>query len=231
VRMLNVSEIFGPTMQGEGTNIGKLCYFVRLSGCDSNCLWCDTNSIKTVFTMPVSKIVLRLKQQAAESHIKHIVITGGNPLLQPNTRKLCQKLLSNHFTVEIETQGTIYMDLPSDVHLNISPKGPSAGNVDTMKTGAHFMKLIESHSHDLKFVLDGGEEDLAFMQGILEIEQHLCSKDNLKRIIIQPVNGMHEVNVTIYRKIIEQAIALNLKENYKSRVRTLTQLHKIAGVE
>lgn len=101
--MLNISEHFY-SVQGEGANSGKPAYFVRLSGCDVGCPWCDSPSSWKIgggVQMSEEEIVRHVEQCGAQT----AVITGGEPLMQ-NLDALTALLKSNGIGVWIETSGT-----------------------------------------------------------------------------------------------------------------------------
>lgn len=99
---LEVCEIF-KSIQGESTLAGTLCSFVRLSGCNLSCTYCDTQYAQTESTpMEIDVIVERI-----ETHSTKIVeITGGEPLLQKPTPILCDIFLQKGYTVLVETNGS-----------------------------------------------------------------------------------------------------------------------------
>ena len=83
---LKIAEIFGPTIQGEGPNVGARCIFVRVKGCSFKCSWCDSkftwndhDSECTAYT-PV-EIAEHLRKLHLESNCNRIVLTGGNPCI------------------------------------------------------------------------------------------------------------------------------------------------------
>ncbi|KKL21196.1 hypothetical protein LCGC14_2447870 [marine sediment metagenome] len=147
---LEVSEIFGPTLQGEGPSIGKPATFIRLRRCNLQCTWCDTKYTWDKNDPGYSFFAsMNYHEIAGLALLKHggvstrlIVITGGEPLIW---RTQLIELVRVHFTdevatpqyrIEIETNGTIHprtlADL-SNVFFNVSPKLSSSGN-DDLKT-------------------------------------------------------------------------------------------------
>ena len=126
---MNVKEIFGPTIQGEGIHAGEICSFIRFAGCDQNpmCKWCDTleaYKINSGIDMKPEDIFNKLSK-----NINKIVLTGGNPCIQNNDEMelLITLLKDNSYKVYIETQGTAFPEwLYKLDHITISPKPPSA---------------------------------------------------------------------------------------------------------
>lgn len=141
--LLAVNEIFGPTFQGEGPTLGTPCIFLRLAGCNLACTWCDTpytwdwsryDKSQEVHMMPVSSVVSRLLAISGEQ-IKHLVISGGEPLLQgARLIPLVNRLRDAGWEIEVETAGTIAP--PAELHVhryNISPKLENSGNQENRR--------------------------------------------------------------------------------------------------
>jgi len=116
--MLQLSEIFY-TIQGEGTWTGTPAVFVRLAGCNLACDFCDTD-YATKFFASVDEIVGRVRELGNECPM--VVLTGGEPLAQSETPALIEALRRDGRRVHVESNGTIFTELPSDVWLCVSPK-------------------------------------------------------------------------------------------------------------
>jgi len=98
---LRVNEIFF-SIQGESTWAGRPCAFVRLTGCDLRCVWCDTEyAFHEGRTMTVQEAAERLFSYGCDL----VEVTGGEPLLQPGVHRLIARLLDGGLTVLIETSG------------------------------------------------------------------------------------------------------------------------------
>ena len=139
-----ISEIFGPTIQGEGLGAGKPAVFLRLAGCNLSCTWCDTRyswdwkrfdpSVEAK-RLAVGEVFDELYDLAAMGEL--IVITGGEPLLQAEAlRRLIIGLNRADHAVEIETNGTRPPLGPpvAGVRYNVSPK---LDNADTPNRDVH----------------------------------------------------------------------------------------------
>ena len=120
---LKIQEIFY-TIQGEGIYSGYPAVFVRLGGCNLACKFCDTE-FETFQEMNIVEILSEVKRIIninSKNIINHlIVITGGEPLLQP-VENLCKLLISEQMLIQIETNGTIFRNLPQEVKIICSPK-------------------------------------------------------------------------------------------------------------
>lgn len=120
---LDVTEIFS-TLQGEGPYAGHPSVFIRLGGCNLSCNFCDTE-FDNFQNRALSAILLEVKKQSKNKEEKRVrnlvVITGGEPLRQP-IEMLCEELIKSGFLVQIETNGTIFRNLPKEVKIVCSPK-------------------------------------------------------------------------------------------------------------
>ena len=116
--MLQLAEIFY-SIQGEGAFAGTPAVFVRLAGCNLSCDFCDTDySLK--FFADAGEIVRKVRDIGAECPM--VVLTGGEPLIQSETPALIDALRRDGRRVHIESNGTIFTELPQDVWLCVSPK-------------------------------------------------------------------------------------------------------------
>ena len=116
--MLQLSEIFY-SIQGEGTWTGTPAVFVRLAGCNLACDFCDTDySLK--FFAGVDEVVRNVREIGGDCPM--VILTGGEPLAQAETPALIDALRADGRRVHIESNGTIFTELPDDVWLCVSPK-------------------------------------------------------------------------------------------------------------
>jgi len=115
---LSVQEIF-PTLQGEGPYTGVPSVFIRLGGCNLACSFCDTE-FESFETRRVDDILSTVEALASDGR-RLAVITGGEPLRQP-IAPLCEALIKNGYTVQLETNGTLWRGLPDEVEIVCSPK-------------------------------------------------------------------------------------------------------------
>ncbi len=121
---LLVNEIFY-SIQGEGPNIGKPAVFLRLGGCNLRCKWCDS---KYTWNDQTPMTNDRILQKIKSYPCKHLVITGGEPLLQQDGLVELLKKLKGYF-IEIETNGSIPLKIGQYVeHINCSPKLKNSKN-------------------------------------------------------------------------------------------------------
>ena len=154
-----ITEIF-KSIQGEGTRAGLPCIFVRLTGCNLRCTWCDTAyAFHGGKKMGVEEVLARVDDLAgrraemagARASVPLVELTGGEPLLQEEIYSLAEKLLAAKYSVMIETSGERFIGgLPREVIKIVDVKCPDSGEPDTFE-----MRNLEALSDDdeVKFVL------------------------------------------------------------------------------
>lgn len=133
-----ISEIF-KSIQGEGTRAGLPCIFVRLTGCNLRCTWCDTAyAFHGGSKMTVDAVLRRVRELAGAADgtgpgsVSLVELTGGEPLLQEEVYPLAEKLLTLGYTVLVETSGERPISrLPSEVIKIVDVKCPDSGAADT----------------------------------------------------------------------------------------------------
>jgi 7-carboxy-7-deazaguanine synthase len=116
--MLQLSEIFY-SIQGEGMWTGTPAVFVRLAGCNLACDFCDTDYSTKSFG-GIDDVVAKVREHGGNCPM--VVLTGGEPLAQAETPALIEALRRDGRRVHIESNGTIFTELPEDVWLCVSPK-------------------------------------------------------------------------------------------------------------
>jgi 7-carboxy-7-deazaguanine synthase len=170
---LRIAEIFH-SIQGEGIWMGTPSVFVRVSGCNLRCVWCDTPYASWSPegpTLPLSEIVERV----AGYECRHVVLTGGEPMLFEPIVRLAKELKAKGAVITIETAGTVYRDLPCDL-MSISPKLSNSippysdWRERHDKTRLDFgvlTRLVEGYNCQLKFVIADQERDVPEIEAIL----------------------------------------------------------------
>ena len=130
-KRIRISEIFGPTIQGEGPLIGRPTVFVRTGGCDYRCAWCDTlyavlpeyHAEWTPMTAP--QIMARVNDLAGGRPVL-VSLSGGNPALQPLASLIALGRRDGH-GFALETQGSVAQEWFAELDwLILSPKAPSS---------------------------------------------------------------------------------------------------------
>lgn len=129
---IRISEIFGPTVQGEGPLIGRPTVFVRTGGCDYRCLWCDTlyavlPEYRDDWTLMSSAEIMARVEALAGATPLLVSLSGGNPAIQP-LAPLIECGRSKGYTFALETQGSVSQPWFAALDwLMLSPKAPSSG--------------------------------------------------------------------------------------------------------
>jgi 7-carboxy-7-deazaguanine synthase len=148
-----ITEIF-KSIQGEGTRAGLPCIFVRLTGCNLRCTWCDTAyAFHGGTKCSVDEVAGKVQELsgAGLDRLPLVEITGGEPLLQPETPELAKRLLAAGYTVMIETSGERFVGvLPREVIKIVDVKCPDSGEADTFD-----MSNLEAvdEKDEIKFVI------------------------------------------------------------------------------
>ena len=126
---IRISEIFGPTVQGEGPLIGRPTVFVRTGGCDYRCTWCDTLYAVLPGYHDEWAMMLARVDELADGNPALVSLSGGNPALQPLAPLLALGRRTRH-VFALETQGSIAQPWFAELDwLILSPKPPSSGMV------------------------------------------------------------------------------------------------------
>ena len=171
---LRIAEVF-TSVQGEGLWTGVPSTFVRVSGCNLRCRWCDTPYASWIPEGPV-RDVEDVAAEVLASRVEHVVVTGGEPMLFPGVADLVSMLHLEGRTVTIETAGTVWLGTECDL-MSISPKLANSTPEGRWRA-THERKRLEldvldrltqRFDHQLKFVVDpdSGLADLAEVQSLL----------------------------------------------------------------
>lgn len=174
---LRISEVFA-SVQGEGIWVGTPSTFVRVSGCNLRCVWCDTPYASWNPEGP-NVAVSDLLSQVAEMGIKHVVVTGGEPMLFDAIEPFLAGLRAAGHTITIETAGTVFRDVECDL-MSISPKlansipGDEAGPGWTERHEATRLNreplraLMQRYDYQLKFVVNPeAGDDISEIEALL----------------------------------------------------------------
>lgn len=210
-----VQEVFY-TLQGEGPFIGQPSVFVRLAGCNIKCFWCDTEFESSTWRPALDELLADIEaKNTAKTDL--VVLTGGEPLRQ-NIGPLVTALLAKGYRVQLETNGTLWVDMPKHENLFIvcSPK--------TKTLDAELTKHITAY----KYVLAAGEVDAT--DGLPNTSTQKLGQNTR---IARPVAGV-PVYVSPRDDYDPQQNAANmalcrdiaLKHGYRMTV----QMHKMIGV-
>ncbi len=186
-----VTEIFR-SIQGESTHAGLPCIFVRLTGCNLRCVWCDTAYAFYGGTrLTVDEVLGRVEELSwpAEGaagvgkRIFLVELSGGEPLLQPDARLLMERLLADGYSVLVETSGERPLaTLPRDVMKIVDVKCPDSGEAGTFR----MENLDELDQKDeIKFVL-ASRRDYEFARDFTR--EHDLSQ-RVRQVLFSPVHA------------------------------------------
>jgi 7-carboxy-7-deazaguanine synthase len=202
---LKVAEIFS-SIQGEGLRQGEPTLFVRLSGCNLECSFCDTKyAWRKGKDYSTIQILEEIERQRRRFPAKWVCLTGGEPLLQDITN-LVQKLKEGKFKIQVETNATIFRPLPVDWY-SISPKPDKYFFLAEYRKKAKEVKLVVTKGLDLDTVH--------------RIRQEFPEKTPL---LLQPQSN-RKWSLDLGLKLLRQAMKDDLKN-----IRLSIQLHKIYGL-
>jgi 7-carboxy-7-deazaguanine synthase len=190
-----ITEIFR-SIQGESTRAGLPCIFVRFTGCNLRCKWCDTAyAFHGGTKMTVEEVVARVddlswadaseraSHTAGTSKLSLVELTGGEPLLQPEVIPLAQKLVNGGYTVMIETSGERPVAaLPREVVKIVDVKCPDSGEPDSFN--AENLDVLDDKD-EIKFVISS-RRDYEFARDFT-LQHDLAPR--VRQVIFSPVHA------------------------------------------
>ncbi|QMT31176.1 7-carboxy-7-deazaguanine synthase QueE [Alysiella filiformis] len=198
-----IVEIF-ETLQGEGYNTGMPSVFIRFGKCNLACHWCDTNYNEFGF-MSLSQIMQKVHQFAA----RNIIITGGEPTIQPQIEILLNQLKSESYFIAIETNGL--KDVPAQIdYVATSPKRLYA---------QAYEKRCLKRADEVRIVVDG-DDVFDFCE---QIEQKIQSP----RYYLSPCEHHGEMNVLQTIALLGKLNARVAKPHWQLSIQT----HKLCGID
>lgn len=161
--MLKINEIFH-SIQGESSHAGRPCVFVRLTGCNLRCVWCDT---EYAFYEGEDMTIDQVMERVAAYGCGLVAVTGGEPLMQAEAIDLLERLLAEGYQVMLETGGSLPVSkVPRQVIKIVDFKAPSSGMVKHNRWSI----LADLAPHDeVKFVI-GDRNDYDWARA--RIEEH-----------------------------------------------------------
>jgi len=177
---VRVTEIFF-SIQGEGTRAGRPCVFVRFTGCDLRCGYCDTSyAFQGGREMSRAEILAEVERHPC----RLVLLTGGEPMLQKELPDLARDLLARGFEVTVETHGQRPLGaLPREAVRIADVKTPGSGEV---ATDLGWLSALAAHD-EVKFVVCS-EDD--FRWSLEVVRRHQL--EGRVEVLFSPVHGAVE---------------------------------------
>ena len=161
---MKIAELFY-SIQGEGALTGVPSVFIRTSGCNLRCSWCDTPY--TSWQPEGTELELdRILDEVAAHPARHVVVTGGEPMIAPEVVELTSRLRDRGLHITIETAGTVFAPVECDL-MSISPKLANSTPDDARWAQRHerlriqpevLSQLMARYDYQLKFVIARRED-------------------------------------------------------------------------
>ena len=169
---MKIAELFY-SIQGEGSLVGVPSFFIRTSGCNLRCRWCDTPYTSwnpEGVDMSIEQIVDETRAHPA----RHVVVTGGEPMIAPEILPLTSRLREAGMHITIETAGTVFHPVACDL-MSISPKlanstpqGEWSARHDRVRIQPEVLaELMSRYEYQLKFVV-ADPQDLEEIRALVE---------------------------------------------------------------
>jgi 7-carboxy-7-deazaguanine synthase len=182
-----IAEVFH-SVQGEGRWAGTPSVFVRTSGCNLRCWFCDT-PYTSWHPTGIERSVEDLFEQVRNYECRHVVITGGEPMLVKSVPLLTRALQAEGHIITIETAGTVDLDVAVDL-MSISPKLSNSTPAESDWAARHderrhrpdvIRRLTTDYEYQLKFVIDTPGD-------VGEVEQYLAEFPHVTpdRVMLMP---------------------------------------------
>ena len=218
---MRVIEVI-PTIIGESTFTGWSCVLIRLAGCDVHCSWCDTRwawNIDSGYEIDGETLVSFVhlcsgKAVVGDRYFKHILITGGEPLLQQDeVLKLTDVLTRDGFTVVIETSGQHKISKKFNklkhrnrVHFVVDVKPPSSGVEIKKDVLEHNLKVLRPELDEFKIVIKDFND---FMFAIVVIEKYLHNQKKRFPVSLSPLHDVLDPK-TLFEWILKECLDVRL---------------------
>ncbi len=203
--ILKITEIF-PSIQGEGLRQGEATIFIRLSGCNLKCSFCDTvYAWEEGQSFSVAQVLDEVRKIRESFPAQWVCVTGGEPLLQ-DIDELTKSLKKEGLKIQVETNATIYRPLQIDWY-SVSPKPEKYSCRPEYREKAKEVKLVITRNLDL--------------ESIRSLRKLFPEKIPL---LLQPQSN-RKWSMELGMKLLRQAIKAGLKN-----IRLSAQLHKIFGL-
>lgn len=235
---MKISEIFGPTIQGEGAAAGRHCLFVRLSLCNLECSWCDTPYTWAFTEAKASSLAVpQVFDRDANSHEMTaatvveelnklwpmyirptmVVISGGEPMMQQNDLIVLTAMLRQYgHDVHIETAGTLMPSGSLDdlvAQYNVSPKLGHSGNVLSKRIKPEVLKFFAGNFKAwFKFVV----KEIGDLDEIDLLVKEYSIRPS--RVMVMPEGVTAPDNINVAREVADEAITRGYGLTFRSHI-------------
>ncbi|WP_142860631.1 7-carboxy-7-deazaguanine synthase QueE [Salinigranum halophilum] len=230
---LPINEIFH-SLQGEGKLAGVPSTFIRTSGCNLRCWFCDsyhTSWEPTHGWLDIDEVV----SQATEHESEHVVLTGGEPMMHDRVDSLLETLNREGYHITVETNGTVFRDVPMDL-ASISPKlasstpteerPPAGGDTDIGVWDERHERdrldydalaaLVEAYDFQLKFVVTD-REDMDEIESLVEELREVSTASIRNEDVLLMPEGMTRERLSETRELTAE-LALEYGYRYTPRL-------------
>ncbi|MWV39330.1 7-carboxy-7-deazaguanine synthase QueE [Natrialba sp. INN-245] len=219
---LPINELFC-SLQGEGTLAGVPSAFVRTSGCNLRCWFCDSSHTSwepTHAWLGLEEILAEVESYG----IDHVVLTGGEPLIHDRSVDLLEKFADKGYHTTVETNGTIYRDAPIDL-ASISPKlatstptpdrSPTADGADEWESRHEekridlesLSNLVESTDCQLKFVVTGDDDLAEILELLSALRETTDATVRDEDVLLMPEGATREQLAETRTRVAELALS------------------------
>jgi 7-carboxy-7-deazaguanine synthase len=217
-----ISEIFGPTIQGEGSLVGQPTVFIRVAGCDYKCKWCDTlyavlrEHRKEWIAMSSKDIYSKIRELSFKPIL--VTLSGGNPALY-DFSELISMGHKNCYSFNIESQGSVPAEWFKDLdYVTFSPKPPSSEMITDFTKLDKSVELAGDINKITMKIVVSCKEDYDFAK--LIFGRYPLAKKYITPCNINPGNVDPEVLFEMTREVINMVISDGLYD-----VTVIPQLH------
>ena len=202
---LKIIEIF-PSLQGEGLRQGEPTIFVRFSGCNLKCYFCDTKyAWQGGKDYPVEEVLEKIRKIRKAFPARWVCLTGGEPLLQ-DLGKLIRKLKKEGFKIQVETNATVFRSLPVDWY-TVSPKPKRY----------FYQPQYRKKAKEVKIVVSKGLES--------RVVQRIRQDFPLHIPLILQIQSNRRWSLDLALKILKESLKAGL-----NNIRVSAQFHKFFGL-
>lgn len=208
-KVLWLAECFA-SIQGEGIYSGTPSFFVRFTGCNLRCTWCDTPYASWNPEKERHSLGSLLQKIQSLGEIRHVVITGGEPMIANNLGLLCDTLKKRGYFITMETAGTVWKDVPVDLW-SISPKMSNSTPAGKWKERHEsnrlrvdvVQRMVDASAYQLKFVVS----DQSDFDEIEDFLGRLRPRPESGRVLLMPQGRSIEEIDSVSKWLVSETLS------------------------